>query len=136
MQNVTIEPNLFKIKQLQQKIGLAEILKNGPKDEVIVTFNQLMKRNDKIEFIFIFDENSIEIFPLISYCNYFNIQMYKLDEEETKEIKEVIKYTQMVCITSNLKIKNRTTNETSESSTSFQYKVVFDNLLKIDLNSK
>lgn len=95
MAHTKFESNFFKILEVKEKLNLAKILENT---QIPVTFNQLMKSNSKFSYIFIFDEKSIEIPTIISFCNYFSIKLYKAHIDDIKEMKNLIKYSQMVCI--------------------------------------
>lgn len=96
MSLLKFEPKFFKVKQLKDRIGIKSILEDA--EGVVVTYNQLMKSEAAFKFIFIFDEAAIEVPSLISYCNYFDVELFKLLEEEAAEVKSVVKYAQMVCI--------------------------------------
>lgn len=88
-------PQYFKIEKLSKKISLLETIKNL---KIPLTYNQLMKFDGKIDLIFIFDEKSIEIPSLLSFCHYFKIKIFILGDEDINEIKLEIKHAQMVCI--------------------------------------
>ena len=88
-------PDYFKIPKLNKKINILESIKNM---KLLLTFNQLMKFEGEVAMILIFDEDSIEIPTLLSYCNYFKIKIFVLDQQDIKEIKSQIKHAQMVCI--------------------------------------
>lgn len=131
MNEIKLEPNFFKIKQLKEKIGLKGIL--ASQKDIIVTFNQLMKRNEHPKYIFIFDEKSIETYCLVTYCNYFNIEMYKLAEDEILEVKSLIKYAQIVCISKSMtenkhfRIPETASNDCVD---------IFNEISNIDLNQR
>lgn len=89
-------PEYFKIKELKESTGVINLMK---KHKIPVTFNQMMKTEAEILYIFVFDDNSVEIPLLLTFCHYFKIKMFKLCKSEIKEIKEMVKHSQLVCIT-------------------------------------
>lgn len=97
MSLLTFEPKFFKIREMKRKLGIRSIMES---EGVVVTYNQLMKSSATFSHIFIFDENSIEVPSLVSYCNYFGVELFKLLEEEVDEVRGVVAHAQMVCITS------------------------------------
>ncbi len=99
MAMLTFEPRFFKVLELKKKINIANLFnKTTENAKMPVTFNQLMKSKDEFSYIFIFDEKSIEIPSLVSFCNYFHIKLFKLCSEDIKEMKNIINYSQMVCV--------------------------------------
>lgn len=95
MSLLKFEPKFFKIRALKGRLGIRSIMEN---EGVVVTYNQLMKSGAAFRYVFIFDENSIEVPSLISYCNYFGVELFKLQKEEAAEVRSAIGYAQMVCI--------------------------------------
>lgn len=91
----SFDPSFFKLVKLNRPIGITKLIENN---RIPVTFNQLMKTTAKFSYIFIFDENSIEIPMLISFCRYFEIKLCKLSQEDVNEVKKIIKHARMVCI--------------------------------------
>ena len=88
-------PEYFKIKKISKKINILKSISNL---KIPFTFNQLMKFNEDISVIFIFNENSIEIPCLLSFCKYFKISLFLLNSEDINEIKSEINYSTMVCV--------------------------------------
>lgn len=88
-------PDYFKIVKLNKKMNLLEIIQNT---KLPLTFNQLMKFENEIAIVFIFDENSIEVPCLFSFCNYFKIKIFAVSQSDVNEVKSVIKHAQMICI--------------------------------------
>lgn len=96
-------PEYFKIKKLNKKTNIWSYVKNC---KIPLTFNQLMKFEGPVDTIFIFNENSIEVPCLLSFCHYFKIKIFILNHEDINEIKSEIKHAQMICIPSdNLALK-------------------------------
>jgi hypothetical protein len=109
-------PDYFKIRKLSQKINisrainasLAESANNTSEQrniKILYTFNQLMKYNGEIAYVFVFDENSIEIPCLMSFCKYFKISLFVLNSQDISEIKNEIKFATMVCIPKDLNLE-------------------------------
>lgn len=95
MSLLTFEPRFFKIRALKRMLGIRSIMGS---EGVVVTYNQLMKSSAAFKYVFVFDENSIEVPSLISYCNYFGVDLLKLLKEEVAEVRSIIGHAQIVGI--------------------------------------
>lgn len=88
-------PQFFKITELQTRLCIADLLADH---RAMVTYNQLMKSEDSIKYIMVFDEKDVEIPCLVAYSRHFGICLLKLSSEEVAEVQGAIKHARMVCI--------------------------------------
>lgn len=90
-----LSPQFFNIPEIKDTLNISKDIENS---KLPVTFNQLMKSDSKFEFIFIFDETSVEIPLLISFCHYSKVKLYKVSKSDATAVKAAIKHAQMLCV--------------------------------------
>lgn len=98
MKKEVFKAEFFKISALTDTLNLHKLLSNH---KVLVTYNQLMKAEFPIGYVFIFDENEVEVPSLIAYCGHFAIPLYKMCKEEVSEIQSSIKHAKMLAVEAN-----------------------------------
>ncbi|KAM0679555.1 hypothetical protein GINT2_002183 [Glugoides intestinalis] len=97
MERSSLSPQFFKVLEIADTLDISKLIN---KEEIPVTFNQLMKSKAKFECILIFDETSVEIPLLISFCHYSKIKLYKVCKSDVNTVKASMKHAQMLCIPS------------------------------------
>lgn len=99
----------FSIQKITKNLNLYQFLncnQENTQEKDIITYNQLMKADEKIKYIFVFDENAIEIPSLVTYARHFNINIFRISDQDIKNIQNIFKHARIFCVReNNLKCK-------------------------------
>ncbi|KAI5149983.1 hypothetical protein ENBRE01_2235 [Enteropsectra breve] len=83
MQNKAYGSPFFKIRELYGPLHIAPELKA---DNALYTYNQLMKHEGDIDFLFVFDTEEAYVPSLVAFCMHFKIALFKVAKEDQIEI--------------------------------------------------
>ncbi|KAI4291844.1 hypothetical protein PAPHI01_1118 [Pancytospora philotis] len=101
MGNKVFTSELFRLDEASEHLGLASLI---PRHRALVTYNQLMKCEQKVRYVFIFDAQAVEVPSLILFCLYFKIALVKLPAAELLSIQQTVKHARMVCVIENTEL--------------------------------